>query len=131
MKDLLSKKNISADFQVDSAATSSEELGNPVYPAARAKLLEHGIDPLGKRARRLKKSDYDSYDMLIGMDRENLYYIERIVGKDRDGKVSLLMDYTDRPGEVSDPWYTRDFERAFNDIYEGCQALIEHLAVSL
>lgn len=93
--------------------------------------MEHGIGVLGnelgvgaKRARLLKRSDYARYERIIGMDDENMYDMRRILGGDPDGKLSLLMDYTDRPGEVSDPWYTRDFNATWRDAYEGCQGLL-------
>ena len=112
MKDLVKKVGLSSQFEIASAATSTEEIGNPVYPLARRKLKEHGIDCSGKTARQLQNSGYDYYDLLIGMDHANLRNIYRICGGDFSDKVHLLMDYTNRPGEVADPWYTRDFDTA-------------------
>ena len=103
MKDLVVKAGRSAEFSVASAATSTEELGNPVYPAAQRELLRHGIGCEGKRARQMTRADYENYDLLIGMDRTNRTNMLRICGGDPDGKISLLLDHTDRPGEVSDP----------------------------
>ena len=113
---------------IDSAATSREEIGNPVYPPMERTLRSHGVPILGHRARQLRKEDYKNFDLLIGTDDENLYYMNRICGGDPDGKFSLLMDYTDRPGtEISDPWYTRDFERTYRDVVKGCTGLMQHL----
>ena len=116
-------------FFIESAATSSEEIwggrGNPVYPPARAKLREHGIDPGGKRARRTTREDYGKYDLLIGMDRANVRNMERIYGGDPEGKIRLLLDYAGRTGqEVADPWYTDDFDATWKDVLEGCTALL-------
>ncbi len=124
MKDLVKKAGLESQFQIESAATSTEEIGNPVYPPARRKLAEHGIGCTGKTARRLTNGDYDRYDLLIGMDQENLRNIHRICGGDIDGKIHLLMDFTDRPGDVADPWYTGDFETTWRDVLEGCKGLL-------
>ncbi len=127
MKDLTAKAGRSGDFAIASAATSTEELGNPVYPPARRKLQEHGIGCAGKTARQMRRQDYDDYDLLIGMDDANLRNMRRICGGDPDGKIHLLLDYTDRPGSVADPWYTGDFEATWRDVVEGCQGLLESL----
>ncbi len=127
MKDLVKKAGMEGQFHIASAATSTEEIGNPVYPPARRKLAEHGIDCAGKTARQLKNDDYEQYDLLIGMDRANLRNMRRICGGDPDGKLHLLMEYTDRPGDVDDPWYTDDFETTWRDVLAGCQGLLEHL----
>ena len=110
MKDLVRKAGLESQFHIESAATSREEIGNPVYPPARRKLAEHGISCDGHAARQLINADYENYDLLIGMDRANLRDMYHICGGDPDGKLRLLMDYTDRPGDVADPWYTGDFE---------------------
>ena len=125
MKDLVKQADLEERFYIESAATSTEELGNPVYPPARRKLAEHGIDCTGKKARQLTRSDYDKYDLLIGMDRANLRNMHRICGGDPGGKLHLLMDYTDRPGDVADPWYTGDFETTWRDVLAGCRGLLE------
>lgn len=109
------------------AATSTEEIGNPVYPPARRKLSEHGIDCSGKRARQLLNSDYEKYDLLIGMDHANMRSMYRICGGDFADKMHLLMDFTNRPGEVADPWYTGDFDTTWRDVEEGCQGLLQKI----
>lgn len=127
MKDLVKQVGLDRQFHIESAATSTEEIGNPVYPPARRKLAEHKIDCAGKTARQLKNNDYDAFDLLIGMDRANLRNMYRICGGDFGGKMHLLMDYTDHPGDVADPWYTDDFKTTWRDISAGCKALLEHL----
>ena len=127
MKDLVEKAGLSSQFEISSAATSTEEIGNPVYPSARRKLAEHGIDCTGKTARQLQNSDYEKYDLLIGMDQANLRNMYRICGGDFRDRIHLLMEYTDRPGEVADPWYTKDFDTAWCDIKEGCRCLLNLL----
>ena len=127
MKDLVKKAGLEKEFHIESAATSSEELGNPVHRGTRRKLAEHGISCDGKTARQLKNSDYEKYDMLIGMDQSNLRSMYRICGGDFADKMHLLLDYTDRPGEVADPWYTDDFEATWQDVLDGCQGLLREL----
>ena len=124
MKDLVEKAGLSQGFFIASAATSSEELGNPVYPPARAMLAVHGISCKGKTARRLIEQDFQEFDLLIGMDAENLRNLRRGAGERYARKVHLLLEYTDRPGPVADPWYTGDFEATWRDVYEGCQGLL-------
>ena len=115
-RDIAKKAGQEADFLIASAATTTDEIaggvGNPVYPPARETLLRHGIDPVGKRAVLLTRADYAFYDHLIGMDAENLHDMRRICGGDRDHKLSLLLDYTDHPRDVADPWYTRTLKQA-------------------
>ncbi len=127
MKDLVKNAGLESRFHIESAATSTEEIGNPVYPPARRKLAEHSIDCTGKTARQLRNSDYDRFDLLIGMDRANLRNMNRICGGDPDGKLHLLMDYTGRPGDVQDPWYTGDFEATWRDVLAGRQGLLSQL----
>lgn len=127
MKDLVKKANLEQSIQIESAATSTEEIGNPVYPPARRKLSEHGIDCSGKRARQLLNSDYEKYDLLIGMDHANMRSMYRICGGDFADKMHLLMDFTNRPGEVADPWYTGDFDTTWRDVEEGCQGLLQKI----
>lgn len=127
MKDLVKKAGLEKEFLIESAATSREEIGNPVYPPAQQKLSEHGIDCSGKTARQLQNDDYEEYDLLIGMDRANLRNMYRICGGDFDEKMHLLMDFTDRPGEVADPWYTDDFDTTWRDVEEGCQGLLQKI----
>ena len=132
MKDLIEKQNLSHQFYVASAATSREEIwngiGNPVYPPAREELARHGIGCKNKRAVQVVRADYDKYDYLICMDTNNLRNLSRIVGPDTAGKVSLLLDYTDRPGSsIADPWYTGNFEITYRDVLEGFTGLLKHL----
>ena len=128
MKDLVRKAGLEDRFQIDSAATSTEEIlngvGNPVYPPARRELARHGISCGGKRAVLLRKPDYDRYDLIIGMDHNNLRNMQRILGDDPDQKIKLLLDYTDLPGDIADPWYSGDFEQTWDDIIQGCKALL-------
>ena len=127
MKDITAKAGLSGAFKIASAATSAEELGHPVYPPARRMLSRHGIDCSGKTARRMTAADYAAYDLLIGMDFANLRNMERIAGGDPEGKIRLLLDFAGRHDEVADPWYTGDFDAAWRDIAEGCDALLDHL----
>ena len=127
MKDLVKKAGISAQFEIASAATSTEEIGNPVYPPARRELAKHGICCDGKTARQMTRQDYDTFDYLIAMDRNNLRNMQRFVDNDPQGKVSLLLSHTSRPGDVADPWYTGDFTATWNDVLLGCQALLREL----
>ena len=127
MKDLVRKADLAESFHIESAATSTEEIGNEVYPPARRKLAEHGITCQGKTARQMTRHDYDRFDLLIGMDRWNIRNMTRICGDDPDGKIHMLMDYTNRPGEVADPWYTGNFDATWHDVLEGCEALLDDL----
>ena len=127
MKTLVAEVGRSDEFLIASAATSREEIGNGVYPPVRRLLSAHGIDCTGKTARQLERQDYEKYDLLIGMDSANFHNMNRICGGDPDGKIHLLMDYTDRPGDVADPWYTGDFEVTWRDVQEGCRALLVDL----
>lgn len=130
-KDMITKKGLSNSFLVLSSATSTEEIwgdiGNPVYPPAKEELKKHGISCDGKRAVQLKKSDYQKYDYLIGMDSMNIRNMHRILGDDKDKKIYKLMDFTGRGADVSDPWYSRRFDVAYRDIYDGCEALLNEL----
>ncbi len=130
-KKLASDNGVSFDFYVASSATSTEEIwngiGNPVYPPAESELAKHGIGCEGKRAVQLQKSDYEKYDLFVGMDSANIRNMHRIFGGDKDGKIRKLMDFTARKGDVADPWYSERFDIAFNDIYEGCCALLNDL----
>ena len=128
MKDLVKNAGLENQFHIESAATSTEEIGNPVYPPARRKLAEHSIGCAGKTARQLKSRDYGQFDLLIGMDRANIRNMNRICGGDPEGKLHLLMEYAGRPGsEVADPWYTDDFEATWRDVLAGCEGLLEQL----
>lgn len=131
LKKMVADKGIADRFVIASCATSTEEIwgdiGNPVYPPAKAELKKHGIFCEDKRAVQLKKGDYDSYDLFIGMDSYNIRNMQRILGGDPKGKIRKLMDYTDRGGDVADPWYSDRFDIAYRDIYDGCKALLESL----
>lgn len=127
MKSLVQEAGLEDNFLIESAATSAEEIGNPVYPPARRKLAEHGIGCQGKAARQMTRADYERYDLLVGMDSRNIRNMLRICGGDPEGKISMLMDYTRRPGDVADPWYTGDFDATWRDVQEGCRGLLAHL----
>lgn len=125
MKDLVCKAGLEDKIYIESAATSTEEIGNEVYPPARRKLAAHGISCKGKTARQMTRGDYDRFDLIVGMDGWNLRNMERICGGDPVDKIHLLMDYTDRPGEVADPWYTGNFDATWRDVAEGCEGLLQ------
>lgn len=129
MKKLVKNAGLQDGFYISSSATSTEEIwngtGNPVYPPARSELRKHGISCEGKRAVQLKKSDYDKYDYFIGMDTANIRNMKRILGDDK--KIYKLMTFAGRSDDVADPWYSGDFTTTYNDIYAGCQGLMEYL----
>ncbi len=129
LRDLLRDAGKDGDYLVDSAATSGENVfhgvGAPVYPPAKAILRRHGIDCSGKRARQITPDDYGAYDRIVCMDDANVRNTTRMLGGDPQGKIIKLMDFTDRPGNVADPWYTGDFETAYDDIVTGCRALLK------
>ena len=129
-KKLLEEKEITG-YTVASSATSTEEIwggmGNPVYPPAKEELAKHGISCKGKRAVQLKRDDYKKYDLFVGMDNVNIRNMERIFGGDPEKKIHKLMDYTDRGGDIADPWYSDRFDVAYRDVYEGCLALLDTL----
>lgn len=127
MKKLVDDAGRTSEFEIASAATSTEELGNSVYPPAQRKLAEHGISCKGKTARQITRHDYSYYDLIIGMDSYNLRNMRRFFCDDPEGKISLLLDHTSRPGDVADPWYTGNFDATWRDCLEGCQALLEEL----
>ncbi len=127
MKDLVRRSWLEDEFYIESAATSTEEIGNEVYPPARRKLAEHSITCKGKTARQMTRGDYDRFDLLIGMDEWNIRNMNRICGGDPEGKIHKLLDYTDRPGDVADPWYTGNFEATWRDVLEGCQCLLRDI----
>ena len=128
MKDLAAKAGREAEFHIESAATSTEEIGNPVYPPARRKLAEHGIGCEGKTARQMRRSDYERFDLIVGMDSWHMRNMLHICGGAPEGKLRLLMDFTPRPGDVADPWYTRDFEATWRDVTEGCRGILSATA---
>ncbi len=130
-KDMVKKMGIEKEFFVQSSATSTEEIwgniGNPVYPPAKKKLAEHNISCDGKRAVQLKKSDYDKYDYIIGMEQVNVRNILKIVKEDKENKVFRLMDFTDNKKDIQDPWYSGNFDITYDEIYEGCKGLLRYL----
>lgn len=131
MKKLVREQGLEDKFLIQSSATSTEEIwngiGNPVYPPAKAELKKHGISCEGKRAVQLRSDDYGKYDLFIGMDSANIRNMTRILNGDPDSKIRKLMNYTDRGGDVADPWYTRSFDITYRDILEGCTNLLEAL----
>ena len=131
LKDMVRRRGIAENFVIESSATSTEEIwngvGNPVYPPAREELLSHGITCDGKRAVQLKKSDYDKYDLFIGMDAMNIRNLQRILGGDPEGKIRKLMEFTERGGDVADPWYSGRFDETWRNVYDGCEALLEYI----
>lgn len=127
MRDLLEKRGLANVVEVASAATSSEELGNPVHRGTRAKLASVGISCAGKTARRLAARDYEDFDLLVGMDEANVRNMRRLFGGDPAGKVRLLLEFTGEGRPIADPWYTGDFDATYDDVLAGCTALLEHL----
>jgi len=128
LKDMVKKQGMDDRFIIASSATSTEEIGNPVHRGTKKKLAEHEISVDGKHAVQLRKSDYEKYDYIIAMDSFNIKNIMRIIGQDTDKKVSRLLDFTDNPRDIADPWYTGNFDDTYNDVKEGCEALIQHIA---
>lgn len=127
-KRMVEEAGLSDRICVSSAATSTEELGNPIYPPAREELAKRGYVPdKGKHAVQLRRDDYALYDLFVAMDRQNLYNMKRIFGEDPQNKMKLLMSYTENGGEVADPWFSYRFDIAFEDIYMGCHALLERI----
>lgn len=126
-KDMVKKKGIEDKFFIASAATSTEEIGNGVHYGTRRRLAAEGISADGKRAVRLTKDDYAKYDYILGMEQVNVRNILRITGGDPQGKVSRLLDFSDNPRDIADPWYTGDFDTTYDDITEGLEAFYDHL----
>ncbi len=126
LRDMVSKQGLSNHFIIASAATSTEEIGNPVHPGTRRKLKEFGISTEGKYAVQLTRKDYERYDYLIGMDHYNIRNMERILAH-KGGKIYKLMEFTGSDADVADPWYTGDFDRTYNDIKKGCEAFLGQL----
>ncbi len=129
MKHLVKESGRESEFEISSAATSTDEIGNAVYPPARKMLAKYGIKCEGHSARQLRKSDYDYYDLLIGMDEYNIHNMQRICGGDPQGKIYRLLDFTPHPRNIADPWYTRDFAATWADCLVGCRALLEAVGV--
>ena len=127
MKDLVRKAGLEGEFYIDSAATSTEEIGNGVHHGTRRKLARMGVPCGDHRARQMTRGDYEKFDLLIGMDNANIRNMTRIAGGDDEGKIRRMLDYTNRPGEVADPWYTGNFDETWDDIIEGCTNLLKQL----
>ena len=130
MKDLAAQRGKSGDFFIDSAATSTEEIGNGVHPGTRRKLAQVGIPCGGHRARQLTQQDYAQFDLLIGMDGANRRNMLRMLNGDPQGKIHLLLDFSDSLRDIADPWYTGNFDKTYEDILEGCQGLFRVLSPS-
>lgn len=126
-RDMVARRGLSDQFYIVSAATSFEEIGNPVHPGTRNRLAKEGISVKGKVAIHLEKSDYDRYDYLLGMESRNVSNMLRILGDDKEGKVSRLLDFSENPRDIADPWYTGNFDATYDDVYEGCEAFLAHL----
>ncbi len=126
-QDLVAKKGLSDQFYIDSAATSREEIGNPVHRGTRNKLHQANISCIDHRAKQMHREDYEEYDFLIGMDEQNMRNIKRITGGDPDGKIFKLLEFAGKPNEVADPWYTGDFEATWRDVTEGCNGLLSYI----
>ena len=127
MKNLVRKAGLEGEFYIDSAATSTEEIGNGVHHGTRRKLARMGVPCGDHRARQMTRGDYEKFDLLIGMDNANIRNMTRIAGGDDEGKIRMMLDYTDRPGEVADPWYTGNFDETWDDVFEGCTNLLKQL----
>lgn len=128
LKDMVKKQGIANKFIVTSSATSTEEIGSPVHSDTKKKLAEHGISADGKYAVQLRKSDYETYDYIVAMDSFNIKNIMKIIGQDNDKKVSRLLDFTNNPRDIADPWYTGNFDDTYNDVKEGCEAFLHNIA---
>ena len=126
LKALVKARGLENQYHIESAAVSTEEIGNPIYPPARLSLTQHGVwfDP-GKTARQITKSDYDKFDLIICMDTSNLRLIKRIIPEDPKNKIHLMMSFAGITRNVADPWYTGDFETTFQDLLIGCEALLK------
>lgn len=127
LRDMVQKQGLGDQFHIASAATSSEETGNPVHPGTTRKLRELGISTAGKYAVQMTKKDYKNYDHIIAMETRNIRNIHRIIGADPEHKVQRLLDFSDSPRDIADPWYTGNFERTYDDVREGCEALLTYI----
>ncbi|MBE6362573.1 MAG: low molecular weight phosphotyrosine protein phosphatase [Lentisphaerae bacterium] len=127
MKEMVKNSGLQERIYIESAATSTEELGNPVYPPARKIMAQHGIDCKNKTARQITRADYDNFDYIVAMDEYNIRNMRRFFGNDPENKVSLLLSWANENREVADPWYTGDFEATWRDVNLGCKALLEQI----
>ncbi len=123
--DKVNRLGLGDQFEADSAATSREEIGNGMYPPAKRKLTQKGIPFGNHRARQIVREDYDRYDLLVGMDDENMYYMRRMLGNDPEGKFRMMLNYIGLNREVADPWYSGDFEQTYQDLDSSLDAMIE------
>ncbi|MCM1034854.1 MAG: low molecular weight phosphotyrosine protein phosphatase [Paludibacter sp.] len=128
MKQLVVEAGLSDAFEIASAATSREEIGNDIYPPAQRKLVEKGVPFSHRAARQIMREDYAYYDAVVAMDNNNLYNLHRLLGDDTEGKISLLMQYTSETRDVADPWYTGNFETTYQDLLQGCKALLRYFS---
>ncbi len=124
LKDMVKKRGLEDLFYISSSAVTSEEIGNPVYPPAQRKLEKMGIDAPRRKAVKLKQSDYDKYNLLLCMESYHIDYAKRICGGDPDGKIIRLLDLTDNPGAIADPWYNGDFDTTYDQLVVGCEAVL-------
>lgn len=130
LKDMVAARGMAEHFNIESAATSTEEIGNPVHPGTQAVLREHGIGGFkGKRARQLRRADYDDFDLIIGMDEANMRNMNRMLGGDAEGKLHKLLEFSGSTRDVADPWYTGDFDTTYEDVCDGCTGLLAYLGV--
>lgn len=125
--ELVRRAGCESEFVIDSAATSTEEIGNPPHHGTVEKLAEVGIPVVPHRARQVRREEYDHWDHIVYMDAENARGLRRIFRSDPTGKISRLLDWTDRPGDVADPWYTGNFDATYRDVLDGCTAMLEQL----
>ncbi len=131
LKDMVAKRGLSEQFHIESAATSTEELGNPVYPGTQRVLRAHGIGGFeGKRARQLRRADCNDFDLIIGMDEANMRNMGRVLGGDAQGKLLKLLEFAGSARDVADPWYTGDFDTTYEDVCDGCEGLLNFLGAS-
>lgn len=126
-RDMVQRRGLSDQFYIASAATSSEEIGNPVHYGTTNKLKKYGISTKGKYAVQLKRKDYQEYDYILGMENRNISNIDRIVGSDPEHKVYKLLDFSGNPRDIADPWFTGNFDRTYDDILEGCEGFLNYL----
>ena len=127
LKDMVAKRKISHNFHIESSATSREEIGNDIHYGTKNKLKKVGIPFTPRRATQITKSDYDKYDFILCMDNNNIRNLSRIIPNDKDDKIKLLLDFSNNPRNIADPWYTGNFEDTYNDIIEGCEALLNYI----
>ena len=127
LKDMVAKRKISHNFHIESSSTSREEIGNDIHYGTKNKLKKVGVPFTPRKATQITKSDYDKYDFILCMDNNNIRNLSRIIPNDKDNKIKLLLDFSDNPRNIADPWYTGNFEDTYNDIIEGCEALLNYI----